>query len=307
MSKLAYVFPGQGSQKVGMLEDAKIALAPTFAEASAVLDYDLWALVQDGPAEKLDQTEFTQPALLAASVGLWRLALEKGTPVPEVVAGHSLGEYSALVAASVLQFSDAVSLVSKRGRLMQNAVPVGEGGMAAVLGLGDEEVKAVCSECSGVVEAANFNTPGQVVIAGQTRALEVASQACKQAGAKRALPLAVSAPFHSSLMRPAADLMAGALADVTFATPQIRIVQNVDADYCDEPESIRNNLVRQMYSAVLWSDTIRRIAADGISMIVECGPGMVLSGFNRRIEKSLASYSVNSLDSLDSLLDEVSM
>ncbi|MBQ74451.1 MAG: [acyl-carrier-protein] S-malonyltransferase [Gammaproteobacteria bacterium] len=303
MSKLAYVFPGQGSQKVGMLEDAKAALASTFAEASEVLDYDLWALVQEGPAEKLGQTEFTQPALLTASVGLWRLAQQKGAPTPDVVAGHSLGEYSALVAASVMQFTDAVSLVSKRGRFMQNAVPVGGGGMAAVLGLGDEEVKSVCGEFTDgeVVQAANFNSPGQVVIAGQRQALEAAIKACKEAGAKRVLPLPVSAPFHSSLMQPAAELLEGALADVTFAPPQIRIVQNVDADYCDDPESIRNNLVEQMYKAVLWSDTIRRIKADGVSLIVECGPGRVLSGFNRRIEKSLTSYNLNSLDSVDSL------
>ncbi len=308
MSKLAYVFPGQGSQKVGMLEDAESALSATFEEASSVLGYDLWMLVQQGPSEKLDRTEYTQPALLTASVGLWRLALEKGASIPHVVAGHSLGEYSALVAASVLRFSDAVSLVSKRGQFMQNAVPVGDGGMMVVLGLGDEEVRAICADLSGskIVQAANFNAPGQVVIAGQNEALDAVVEACKEAGAKRTLPLSVSAPFHSELMRPAADQMEDALAGVSLNAPQIRIVQNVDADFCDDPENIRKNLVKQMYSAVLWTDTIIKIAADGVSRIIECGPGRVLSGLNRRIDKSLVSYTINSLDSLNSVIGELS-
>ncbi|MCZ6502793.1 MAG: ACP S-malonyltransferase [Gammaproteobacteria bacterium] len=308
MSKLAYVFPGQGSQKVGMLGDAESALAATFEEASAVLGYDLWTLVQEGPSEKLGRTEFTQPALLTASVGLWRLALEKGVSVPHVVAGHSLGEYSALVAASVLKFSDAVSLVSKRGQFMQNAVPVGEGGMVVVLGLKDEEVKAICADLSGskIVQAANFNAPGQVVIAGENEALDAVVEACKEAGAKRTMSLSVSAPFHSALMQPAADQMEDALAGVSLNAPQIRIVQNVDADFCDDPENIRKNLVKQMYSAVLWTDTIIKIAADGVSRIIECGPGRVLSGLNRRIDKSLVSYTINSLDSLNSVMGELS-
>jgi [acyl-carrier-protein] S-malonyltransferase len=307
MSKLAYVFPGQGSQKVGMLEDAARALAATFEEASAVLGYDLLALVQEGPAERLERTEYTQPALLATSVGLWRLAMEKGACAPDVVAGHSLGEYSALVAASVLEFSDAVSLVSKRGRFMQSAVPLGEGGMAAVLGLEDEQVRSICINLSGsmIVQAANFNAPGQVVIAGQNEALDAAIEACKQAGARRAMPLPVSAPFHSALMQPAADQMEEALAGVSLGAPQIRVIQNVDAQYCDDPEIIRENLVKQMYNAVLWSDTIMKIATDGVTRIIECGPGKVLSGLNRRIDKSLDSYSISSLDTLNYVVEEV--
>ena len=309
MSKLAYVFPGQGSQKVGMLGDAKAVLAPTFEEASTILGYDLWQLVQEGPAEKLDRTEYTQPALLTASIGLWRLVLEKGAPVPDLVAGHSLGEYSALVAASVLNFADAVSLVSKRGQFMQNAVPVGEGGMAVVLGLGDEEVSAICAGFSGskIVQTANFNAPGQVVVAGQNEALDAVIQACNEAGARRTLSLSVSAPFHCALMQPAADQMEDALKGVALNVPQIRIVQNVDADFCDDPENIRKNLVKQMYSAVLWTDTIVKMVAEGVSRIIECGPGRVLSGLNRRIDRSLAIDNINSLESINAVTGELSI
>lgn len=308
MSKLAYVFPGQGSQKVGMLRDVKSALAATFEEASAVLGYDLWQLVQDGPAEKLDRTEYTQPALLTASVGLWRIALAQGAAVPQVVAGHSLGEYSALVVASVLKFTDAVSLVAKRGQFMQSAVPIGEGGMAVILGLGDAEVKAICAGFTGskLVQTANFNAPGQVVIAGETEALGAVVQACKDAGARRTMPLSVSAPFHCALMKPAADRMQDALARVTLNVPHIPIVQNVDADYCDDPESIRKNLVKQMYSAVLWTDTILKMAADGVSRIIECGPGRVLSGLTRRIDRSMATSNINSQESLNTVMGEMS-
>lgn len=306
MNNLAFVFPGQGSQFVGMLGEDQSAVAGTFDEASTVLGYDLWELVQQGPAEKLNQTEFTQPALLTTSIALWRLTQDRGFDVPGVVAGHSLGEYSALVAANVISFSDAVSLVQKRGRLMQTAVPNGVGGMAAVLGLDASIVNEICDHLSttGVVEPANYNSPGQVVIAGENKALNAATIACKEAGAKRVIPLEVSAPFHCSLMRPAADRMQQALADVTFNKPQIKLLQNVDALYCDDTEMIRENLVKQMDSAVLWTDTIGKMSADGIVRVVECGPGKVLSGLTRRIDKTMSSLSISSQISLESIAED---
>lgn len=306
MNSLAFIFPGQGSQFVGMLREDQAVVSGIFDEASSVLGYDLWELVEQGPAEKLNQTEFTQPALLTASVAFWRLAQDRGLPAPDVVAGHSLGEYSALVAAQVLDFADAVCLVQKRGRFMQTAVPDGEGGMAAVLGLDDDKVAEICKGLAdhGVVAAANFNSPGQVVIAGQSAALLAAIEACSEAGAKRVMPLPVSAPFHCSLMRPAADKMQEVLADVTFSPPQLKVIQNVAADYCNEPEMMRANLVMQMYSAVRWSDTVRRMTADGVGRIVECGPGKVLSGLNRRIDKSLTSFNVDSIASLESVSEK---
>lgn len=306
MNSLAFIFPGQGSQFVGMLREDQAVVSGIFDEASSVLGYDLWELVEQGPAEKLNQTEFTQPALLTASVAFWRLAQDRGLPAPGVVAGHSLGEYSALVAAQVLDFADAVCLVQKRGRFMQTAVPDGEGGMAAVLGLDDDKVAEICKGLAdhGVVAAANFNSPGQVVIAGQSAALLAAIEACSEAGAKRVMPLPVSAPFHCSLMRPAADKMQEVLADVTFSPPQLKVIQNVAADYCNEPEMMRANLVMQMYSAVRWSDTVRRMTADGVGRIVECGPGKVLSGLNRRIDKSLTSFNVDSIASLESVSEK---
>lgn len=311
MIKTAFVFPGQGSQSVGMLGDVAEAgdtVKTAFAEASDVLGYDLWQLVQEGPADKLSQTEFTQPALLTVSVALWRLALGRGADRPDVVAGHSLGEYSALVAADVIDFRDAVALVQKRGQFMQSSVPLGKGGMAAVLGLDDAEVVSICAAASKdaeIVQAANFNAPGQVVIAGTNAALEQAVAACKEAGAKRAMPLAVSAPFHSQLMKPAADKMAEALAKIEFAEPTIRIIQNVDADYEQDCARIRDNLVKQMYSAVLWTSTMQRMAGDGVTRVVECGPGKVLAGLNRRIDKTLATWSINDLTTLNATVLEL--
>jgi [acyl-carrier-protein] S-malonyltransferase len=306
MNSLAFVFPGQGSQFVGMLGEDQPVVAGIFDEASSVLGYDLWELVQIGPVEKLNQTEFTQPALLTASVALWRMAQDRGIELPGVVAGHSLGEYSALVAAGVISFPDAVSLVQKRGRLMQTAVPNGEGSMAAVIGLPGDVVSEICDRLStdGVVEAANFNSAAQVVIAGQNKALEAAIEACKEAGAKRVIPLDVSAPFHCSLMQPAAEKMRLALAEVTFNSPQLKVIQNVNALYCDDTELIRDNLVGQMYSAVRWTDTINKMTGNGVMRVVECGPGKVLSGLNRRIDKSLASFNINSLKSLQSVAEE---
>lgn len=309
MGRLAYVFPGQGSQSVGMLKDVAASfsiIGKTFSEASAVLGYDLWALVQSD--EKLNQTEFTQPALLASSIALFRLALQRGLQTPDVVAGHSLGEYSALVAAGVIEFTDAVVLVQKRGQFMQTAVPLGQGGMAAVLGLDDEKVKEICSQNSSdaeIVQAVNFNAPGQVVIAGHLGALDRAIAGMKEAGAKRAMSLAVSAPFHSELMRPAADEMSVVLTGVEFKVPAIDIIQNVCAEYESDPDRIRSNLVKQMYSAVLWSSSMIRLSEDGVELVVECGPGKVLSGLNRRISRSLKSMSLNSVESFEEVGQEL--
>lgn len=300
MSKLAFVFPGQGSQAVGMLQDAEDAVSDTFSEASAALGYDLWDLCANGPEEKLNQTEFTQPALLTASIALYRQAIAAGVPKPDVVAGHSLGEYSALVAAGALEFADAVTLVQQRGRFMQSAVPVGEGGMAAVLGLTDEQVREACllAAESEVVQAANYNAPGQVVIAGSTSAVARAVDACKAAGAKRAMSLAVSAPFHSALMKPAADNMSQVLADVEISTPAMPILQNVDAAVHTDPNEIRDNLVAQMCGAVLWTNTIIALKEMGIESVVECGPGKVLTGLAKRIDKSISSRNIFSFESI---------
>jgi [acyl-carrier-protein] S-malonyltransferase len=313
--KVAFVFPGQGSQVVGMLSEfaaTRASVLDTFAEASAVLGYDLWQLVQNGPEAQLNQTEFTQPALLAASIALWRLAREDGIAEPAMLAGHSLGEYSALVAAGVIDFADGIKLVQLRGQFMQTAVPLGEGSMAAVLGLDDAQVSAICSEITlnggpdDVVKAANYNAPGQVVIAGKNAGLARAIEACKAAGAKRAMALSVSAPFHSVLMQPAAEKMAIELAVVDFRAPAIQIIQNVDADFCQHPDKIRENLVQQMTSAVRWTETIQLMAGAGVTRVVECGPGKVLAGLNKRIDKSLVSLSINSLASLAEGVEELS-
>jgi [acyl-carrier-protein] S-malonyltransferase len=238
------------------------------------------------------------------------LAQALGAEQPRVVAGHSLGEYSALVAAGVIEFADAIVLVQKRGQLMQSAVPVGQGGMAAVIGLDDASVRAVCERISTeseLVQAANFNTPGQVVIAGHATALEKVMPALKEAGARKVMPLAVSAPFHSALMRPAADKMSQELEKVTFKEPGIKIIQNVNAQYESDPDKIRSNLVGQMHNAVLWTNSIEKLVLDGIEIIVECGPGKVLSGMNRRISKALSSHSINSVESLESTASEFSL
>lgn len=310
MGKLAYVFPGQGSQTVGMLSDlAEVSLvAETFATASQALGYDLWALIQSGPEEQLNQTEFTQPALLTASVALWRVAMDQGATAPEILAGHSLGEYSALVASGVISFEDAVKLVQQRGQFMQTAVPIGQGGMAAVLGVADDQVVEICASSStevDIVQAVNFNSPGQVVIAGSNAALAKAIEALKVAGAKRAMPLSVSAPFHSEMMKPAAENMEAALASVNFNAPNISIIQNVHAQIENDPDAIRSNLVLQMHSAVLWTKTVQNLVAEGVDQVVECGPGKVLAGLNKRIDKSISSYSINNADTVKSTVAEV--
>ena len=288
-----------------MLEDASEACADLFAEASSVLGYDLWDLVENGPEDQLNQTEYTQPALLTASIALFRLAQARGLPSPDVVAGHSLGEYSALVAADVLQFSDAVMLVQKRGQFMQTAVPLGEGGMAAVLGLDDEQVREVCNAAAQgeVVQAVNYNSPGQVVIAGNNAAFDRAIEGCKEAGARRAIALSASAPFHSELMKPAAEELAGVLNEVNFAKPTTIVVQNIDAAVHDDPEEIRTKLVKQMYGAVLWTDTVLMMKQIGVATLVECGPGKVLTGLSKRIDKSITSHSMNSAASIAIVLE----
>lgn len=297
---LAFVFPGQGSQQVGMLADLAEpypAIAETFAEASTALGYDLWALVQQGPAEELNRTEKTQPALLTASVALWRLWQAEGGAEPALLAGHSLGEYSALVAAGVLPLAEAVRLVERRGQLMQSAVPAGEGAMAAILGLDDEAVVAGCERASeaGVVEAVNFNSPGQVVIAGARAGVDHAIEVLKEAGAKRAMPLPVSVPSHCSLMRGAADELAAYLDGLTLADARLPIVQNVTARAESGAGAIQQNLVQQLYRPVLWSQSVAELVGQGVTETVECGPGKVLSGLNKRIDKSLALSSLGSL------------
>jgi [acyl-carrier-protein] S-malonyltransferase len=284
----AVVFPGQNSQSVGMLA-ALSALDPvvrvTFEEASSVLHYDLWQLIQEGPAEQLNETERTQPAMLAAGVATWRLWQRRGGPVPALVAGHSLGEFTALVCAEVLDFPAAVALVRHRGQLMQEAVPAGSGSMAAIIGLEDSQVVEACREAASegaVVEAVNFNAPGQVVIAGERAAVERAAELAKGRGARRALMLSVSVPAHSSLMRHAGERLAQALQGLSFKEPRIRYVSAVDAREHESPDDLRQLLVRQLSAPVRWQDTVAAIAASGIGALIECGPGKVLTGLNRR-------------------------
>jgi [acyl-carrier-protein] S-malonyltransferase len=286
----AFVFPGQGSQSVGMLAAlaaADPAVHGTFDEASAILGYDLWKLVSEGPEAELNATERTQPALLAAGVATWRCWRGRGGPLPAVVSGHSLGEFTALVCAEALEFGTAVGLVRFRGEVMQEAVPAGTGAMAAILGLDDAEVEAACREAGagGVVEAANYNSPGQVVIAGETAAVERAIGAARARGAKRTVMLPVSVPSHSSLMRAAAERLRGRLAAVSLRAPRIRYVSAVDAAAHAEPREIQELLVRQLSSPVRWSATLRALGNAGVSAIIECGPGRVLTGLNRRIER----------------------
>jgi [acyl-carrier-protein] S-malonyltransferase len=290
----AFVFPGQGSQSVGMLSALAAAdpgVRATFDEASAVLGYDLWKLVSEGPEEALNATERTQPALLAAGVATWRAWRARGGGVPAIVSGHSLGEFTALVCAGSIEFQVAVGLVRYRGEVMQEAVPAGTGAMAAILGLEDAQVEAACQEAAAgagpgsVVEAANFNSPGQVVIAGETAAVERAIAAATARGAKRALLLPVSVPSHSSLMRGAAERLRGRLSATHLRAPQIRYLSAVDAAAHSEPQEIRELLVRQLSSPVRWTEALRAISASGVEEIIECGPGRVLTGLNRRIER----------------------
>ena len=307
MKKFAMVFPGQGSQTVGML--AELAsdypiIQETFKQASEVLGYDLWQLVQEGPAEELNKTWQTQPALLTASVAVYRVWQQKYPELkPEVMAGHSLGEYSALVCAGVLDFQDAVKLVELRGKLMQQAVPEGTGAMYAIIGLDNDAIINACkqAEQGEVVSAVNFNSPGQVVIAGAKAAVERAAALCKEAGAKRALPLAVSVPSHCALMKPAADQLSVSLESITLKAPVVAVLNNVDVKAETDAVAIRNDLVRQLYSPVRWAETVEKMAQNGVEVLVEVGPGKVLNGLTKRIVDSLQAVSVNDVKSLDSI------
>ncbi len=289
---------------LGELADAEPLIAETFAEASAALGYDLWALCQQGPAEQLNQTDKTQPAILTASVALWRLWCAKTDVRPAFVAGHSLGEYSALVAAGAMELASAARLVARRGELMQQAVPAGTGAMAAILGLEDADVLAACAEVAqgDVVSAVNFNAPGQVVIAGSTAAVERAIEACKARGAKRAMPLPVSVPSHCDLMRPAAEQFAADIEAVGLKAPQIPLVQNVTATAVADLEALKQNLLAQLYSPVRWVESMQWLGEQGVAGLVECGPGKVLGGLNKRCLKGAANYSLDTPDGLSACL-----
>ena len=306
---LAFVFPGQGSQSVGMLDGfaAHPAVRETFAEASDALGEDLWALVAQGPAEALNLTTNTQPVMLAAGVAVWRAWLAAGGPRPAVVAGHSLGEYSALVAAGALAFRDAVPLVRFRAQAMQEAVPAGEGAMAAIMGGDDGAVTSACAEAEQgqVVEAVNFNAPGQVVIAGHREAVERAIALAKQKGAKRGVLLPVSAPFHSSLLRSAAERLAVRLAQVAVATPEIPVIHNVDVAEHREHDAIRDALARQAANPVHWTATVRAMTARGVTHVVECGPGKVLAGLVKRIADGVPAYALTDGDAIAAALAEL--
>lgn len=309
MTQFAMVFPGQGSQTVGMLAELAAEhplVEQTFAEASDALGYDLWQLVQQGPAEELNKTWQTQPALLAASVAIFRVWQEKGGKAPSMLAGHSLGEYSALVCAGVIAFADAIKLVELRGKLMQEAVPEGTGAMQAIIGLDNASIVKACEESAQgqVVSPVNFNSPGQVVIAGNKEAVERAGAACKAAGAKRALPLPVSVPSHCALMKPAADKLAEALLQLTFNAPQFPVVNNVDVQCETSGEAIRSALVRQLYSPVRWTECVEFMARQGVTSLLEAGPGKVLTGLTKRIVDTLTAAAVNDPASLSAALEQ---
>lgn len=302
----AFVFPGQGSQSVGMMAaygDNAVVRA-TFDEASAALGDDLWTMVAEGPADALTQTVNTQPVMLTAGIAAWRLWLEKGGRRPTVLAGHSLGEYSALVAAGVLEFSDAVPLVRLRAAAMQEAVPLGTGAMAAVLGLDNAGIAAACAEAAQgeIVEPVNFNANGQTVIAGHKDAVERAMAACKARGAKMAKALPVSAPFHSSLIRPAADKLAARLAQLSMKAPGIPVINNVDVEIENDPARIRDALVRQAYNPVRWVETVQKMAAMGVSTVAECGPGKVLAGLTKRCADGVAGVALCDAAAIDANL-----
>jgi [acyl-carrier-protein] S-malonyltransferase len=308
MGALSFVFPGQGSQAVGMLAELAAAyplVGDTFAEASAALGLDLWRLVQEGPAEELNLTHNTQPAMLAAGVAVWRVWQQQGGVQPAYLAGHSLGEYTALVAGGAIEFADAVRLVAERGRLMQAAVPEGTGAMAAILGLDDDQVRAACAQAAAgeVVEAVNFNSPGQVVIAGHAGAVARAVEAAKAAGAKRAVTLPVSVPSHCALMRPAAERLAQRLASMAVQVPQIPVLHNVDVAVASTADAVRDRLARQLHSPVRWAETVKRLAAEGVTLVVEAGPGKVLAGLNKRIDKNLESVAAYDPASLAAALE----
>ncbi len=306
--KIAIVFPGQGSQAIGMLAQLseKYSIVQTiFAEASSVLGYDLWDLTQNGTADELNQTAITQPAMLSAGVACYEIFKKMADKDVSVMAGHSLGEFSAYVCSGAVDFNDAVKMVATRGKLMQEAVPKGVGAMAAILGLDDEQIIQICKDTKGVVEAVNFNSPGQVVIAGAKEAVDKACVSAKQAGAKRALVLPVSVPSHSSLMREMADKFTQQIKDVVINPPEIPVINNVDAKAEIDPDTIRGAMIRQLYSPVRWSEIISDMHSSGVTHVVEAGPGKVLTGLNRRIERGLKNYAIHDAKSLEDLLEEI--
>ncbi|MDM3872140.1 ACP S-malonyltransferase [Porticoccus sp. W117] len=308
-NQLAFVFPGQGSQKIGMLADIAEqfpVVQATFEEASQVLGYDLWDRVQNGEQEQINLTECTQPLLLTASVAMWRVWQERGGAQPSLMAGHSLGEWSALVCSGVVAFADAVDLVRRRGAYMQEAVPQGVGAMAAIIGLDDEVIVSACRLVSNgeVAVPVNFNSPGQVVIAGHAGAVERAMEACKEAGAKRALPLPVSAPFHTPLMRPAADKLAAQIEATRFEAPAVPVVHNVNAQTESDPAAIKALMIEQIYKPVLWVDCTKALKDAGIETVVECGPGKVLSGLCKRIDRTIKALATEDVASLENALAE---
>ena len=304
----AFIFPGQGSQSVGMLSElaeSNPIVIDTFAEASESLGYDLWKLVQEGPADDLNKTDRTQPAMLTAGVACWRVWQQQCGAMPAMMAGHSLGEYTALVCSDAISLSNAASLVADRGRFMQEAVAPGEGAMAAVLGMADEDVISVCADAAedSVLSAVNFNSPGQVVIAGNTAAVERATVLAKERGAKRAVILPVSVPSHCSLMAPAAEKLQQRLSDIPFSTPNVAVINNVDVATPVDAEQIKQALVKQLFSPVRWVETINRMYGDDINSVVECGPGKVLAGLNKRINKEFPAYPLFDSASLAVALD----
>ncbi|MCX2523668.1 ACP S-malonyltransferase [Larsenimonas rhizosphaerae] len=307
-NSLAFVFPGQGSQQIGMLRELAerySVVRTTFEEGAQALGYDLWNVVQEGPAEALNETACTQPALLTASVAIWRVWQELEGPRPHVMAGHSLGEYSALVCSGALGFADAVRLVRRRGEAMQAAVPQGVGAMAAVLGLDNATVEAACHDASQgeIVAAVNYNAPGQVVIAGNRSAVERAIAACQEAGAKRAISLPVSVPSHCALMEPASRVLADALGDMDVRVPRYQVVQNVDALAPDNTATLSDNLVQQLYKPVLWTDCVNAMVEQGATTFIECGPGKVLTGLGKRINRGIRGQAINDPESLASALE----
>ncbi|WP_370549888.1 ACP S-malonyltransferase [Edwardsiella tarda] len=309
MSTFAMVFPGQGSQSVGMLADLAAhypLVEQTFAEASEALGYDLWSLVQQGPAEALNKTWQTQPALLTASVAIYRVWQQNHGKQPAMMAGHSLGEYSALVCAGVIDFKQAVRLVELRGQLMQQAVPEGTGAMYAIIGLDNDAIAQACADAAQgqVVAPVNFNSPGQVVIAGNKEAVERAGAACKAAGAKRALPLPVSVPSHCALMKPAADQLAEALKAIPFNAPRCPVINNVDVQVVSDADAIRDALVRQLYNPVRWTESVQQMSAEGVTQLLEIGPGKVLTGLTKRIVDTMTAAAVNDCASLSAALEQ---
>ncbi|MEE4329988.1 MAG: ACP S-malonyltransferase [Wenzhouxiangella sp.] len=308
MTEIALVFPGQGSQTVGMLADlaaARPEVQETFEEAGRALGIDLWDLIRNGPSERLDRTEVTQPVMLAGGVAVWRCWQSLSGPAPKVMAGHSLGEYSALVAAGALDFADALRVVAERARLMQAAVAQGEGAMAAILGLGDEVVEAICREVAEgqVLAPANYNSPGQLVIAGDSNAVERAMLRCRDAGAKRAMVLPVSVPAHCAMMAPAASGLEKALSGVMISPPDVPVLPNIDGRARTEPDKIRQALIEQVYQPVRWTQSVRHMVEGGITALAECGPGRVLCGLSRRIDRSLECVALDQPDTMKTSIE----